>query len=290
MEDMIQETEFRVASERGYDSYLCPCRTCHGGHRYSLQTIRTHLRIHKHDEMLNSSMLGGDPPSGYPRDGLYLNGDDEPVNTSNVFDDADQETAYAQQLDPFHDVQRNLFDAFDVGDRIREQTPHRDEVCDAEDFESNDMSDKLELLEEMYRHASKPLYEGLNVSVISTTIVIINMAVIHGVSNAYVDELLKYVATVLLPQGNMLPPSHYEAKKLIRKLGLNYNIIHACPAGHILYRNEHKNLESCPKAGCGLSRFISRSTCIPAKVIQHFPLIPRLLRMMHSEKIANLLQ
>jgi hypothetical protein len=58
MEELIQETEFRVAYEKGYDSYLCPCRCCHGGHRYSLQTIRMHLRLNKRDEMLNFSMLG----------------------------------------------------------------------------------------------------------------------------------------------------------------------------------------------------------------------------------------
>jgi hypothetical protein len=73
-------------------------------------------------------------------------------------------------------------------------------------------------------------------------------------------------------------------------LGLNYNVIHACPSGCILYRNEYKDLESYPKPRCGFSRFIPTSTCIPAKVIRHFPLIPRSLRMMRSEKIANLLR
>jgi hypothetical protein len=193
-------------------------------------------------------------------------------------------------LDPCLDVQRQLFDAFDVGDHICEDIPHREDVDHGEDVEGDDISEKLELLEDLYVHASKPLYTGLNVSVISATIVMINMAVIHGVSNAYVNELLKYLVTVLLPQGNMLPSSHYEARRLIRKLGLNYNVIHACLSGCILYRNEYNDLESCPKPGCGLSQFIPSSTCIPVKVICHFPLIPRLLRMMRSEKIANLLR
>jgi hypothetical protein len=290
MEDMIQETEFRVAYERGYDSYLSPCRSCHGGRRYSLQTIKTHLRVNGRDEMLNFSMLGGDPPQGYPREGIHVHGQDKVIEDRNVFDDGVPGNEYAEQLDPFHDVQRNLFDAFDVGDRIREETPHREDVCDGQEAEYDLLSEKLELLEELYVHASKQLYAGLNISVISATIVIINMAVIHGVSNAYVDELLKYLATVLLPVGNLLPSSHYEAKRLIRKLGLNYNIIHACPKGCVLYRKEYKDLECCPKPTCGLSRFIPRSNSIPAKVIRHFPLIPRLMRMMRSEKIANLLR
>jgi hypothetical protein len=102
---MIQETEFRVANEKGYNSYLCPCRSCHGGHRYSLQTIRAHLRLNKRDEMLNFSMVGGDPPGGYPRDGVCVNaGDDEFVDAQNVFDDEYEGTQYAKHLDPCHDV------------------------------------------------------------------------------------------------------------------------------------------------------------------------------------------
>jgi hypothetical protein len=205
------------------------------------------------------------------------------LDARNVFDDADEATEYAQHLDPFHDVQRQLFDAFDVGDRLREDTPHRTENPHVDDFEADHISDKLEHLEELYVHASRPLYTGLNVSIISATIVLINMAVIHGVSNAYVDELLKYLATVLLLEGNMLP-------RMIRKLGLNYHVIHACPSGCIMYRKEFEDLQSCPKPGCGLSRFIPGSTSIPAKVIRHFPLIPRLMRMMRSEKIATLLR
>jgi hypothetical protein len=32
------------------------------------------------DEMLNFSMVGGDPLGGYPRDGVYVHGDDEFVD------------------------------------------------------------------------------------------------------------------------------------------------------------------------------------------------------------------
>jgi len=72
----------------------------------------------------------------------------------------------------------------------------------------------------------RAIYSDMNVSIISATIVLVNMVVIHRVSNTYMDKLLKYLSIVLLPANNMLPSNHYEAKKLIRKLGLNYNIIH----------------------------------------------------------------
>jgi hypothetical protein len=240
--------------------------------------------------MLNFSMVGRNPADGYPREGIYVDNEDNFVDARNVFDNDTERTEYADQLDPFHDVQRQLFDAFDMGDRIREDTPHRTDVPDNKDVDIDDISDRLEYLEALYRDATRPVYSGVNVSVISATIVLINMAVIHGVSNAYVDELLRYLATVLLPEGNSLPTLHYEAKRTIRKLGLNYDVIHACPRGCILYRNEYKNFKVCPKDGCGMSRFLSGSTCIPTKVIRHFPLISRLLRMMRSDKIATLLR
>ena len=80
----------------------------------------------------------------------------------------------------------------------------------------------MELLDELSRQATRPVYEGMNVSIISATIVLVNMAVIHSVPNEYLNELLKYISTVLLPRGNKLPRNYYEAKNIIRKLGLNY--------------------------------------------------------------------
>ena len=133
-------------------------------------------------------------------------------------------------------------------------------------------------------------YGGTNVSTISASIVLINMAVIHNVGNTYVDELLKYLKIVLLPRENCLPKSHYEAKRLIRKLGLNYHIIHTCPQTCVLYRGEYENLTTCPKEGCGLSRYIEGLDSIPARVVRHFSLIPRLLRMFRSPTISGLMK
>ena len=124
-----------------------------------------------------------------------------------------------------------------------------------------------------------PVYNGSSVSTILATIVFFNMVVIYCVSNAYIDELLKYLSTVFLPRQYILPKSHYEAKKLIRKFGLHYNVIHTCPNGCVLYHGEYENLDTYPKPGCGLFRFIPRSQSILARIIRYFPLIPRLLRM-----------
>jgi hypothetical protein len=283
--DLILETELRVAREKGIDFFRCPCHRCYGGHRYSIKIICTHLRLHKRDIHLKYSMVGGDPDGRFPEEGIWIIGSDDIVPERNVFDDAEVQTEYIDHLDPFHDVQQHLYDAFDMEDRLREETPH---VDGGEEDTLDDMGPNLEHLEELMDQATKPLYDGLNISLISTTIVLVNMAVIHGVSNAYMDELLKYLGTVLLPSGNVLPQSHREAKKVIQKLGLNYEIIDCCSNGCVLYRLDLRNLSDCPK--CGTSRFIAGSDTIPARVVRYFPLIPRLLRMYRSAKIAKLLR
>ena len=96
--------------------------------------------------------------------------------------------------------------------------------------------------------------------------------------------MLKYD---LLPKDNTCPPSHYEAKKLVRKLGLNYNTIHACKNDHYLFRIELKNAKECPQ--CEESRYVPGSDSIPLKVLRYFILIPRLLRMYRCKRLAELM-
>lgn len=135
----------------------------------------------------------------------------------------------------------------------------------------------------------RPIHEGVNISTISATIVLINMAVIHGVSNAFMNELLQYLLAFLLPPGNRLPKSYNEARNMIKKLGFNNNIIPCSLNGHVLFRKELKHAVVCPKPNCGASRFIPRSNSIHVQVICHSPLIPRLLRMYRSAAISKLM-
>jgi hypothetical protein len=61
----------------------------------------------------------------------------------------------------------------------------------------------------------------------------------------------------MLPQGNSVPETVYEAKQIIYPLGLEVEKIHACKNDYILYRGEeYEDLEKCPI--CGLGRFNCR--------------------------------
>jgi hypothetical protein len=158
-----------------------------------------HLKRFGRDPFLMHSMVGGDPPDGYPSGGIWVHDGREYDMETNVFDDADIGTEYRDHLDPFHDIQQQLFDTFDLGDRLRENTPHIfEDDRDAEDIHDEN-TDDLADLDALYREGTESVYSGSSKSIISATIVITNMAVIHGMSNAYIDELLKYLTTVLLP-------------------------------------------------------------------------------------------
>jgi hypothetical protein len=51
----------------------------------------------------------------------------------------------------------------------------------------------------------------------------------------------------MLPQGNSVPETVYEAKQIICLLGLEVEKIHACKNDFILYRGEeYEDLEKCP--------------------------------------------
>jgi len=86
---------------------------------------------------------------------------------------------------------------------------------------------------------------------------------------------------------NKLPPMHYVVCCSIRKLGLNYNNVHACPDGCVLYEEENAILNTCPK--CSKSRWMEGNTTIVAKIIKHFLLIPRLKYMWRSKEITGML-
>ncbi len=102
------------------------------------------------------------------------------------------------------------------------------------------------------------------------------------------DELLALLHKHLLPKDNLLPPSMYAAKSLTRKVGLNCKHIHACVNGCILFRKQYETLEACPKCGAAQYTKFGRSL-VPQKVVRHFPLIPRLLRMYRSRHTSEMM-
>ena len=145
----------------------------------------------------------------------------------------------------------------------------------------------LESLADLYEQALAPIFVGSKIS-INSTFVVISICTMHGVSNAFADVLLCYQSSLFLPTINALPSKFYDAKSMVRKLDVSYNIIHCCLDGCVLSRRELQKHETCPK--CGKNRYQEGSKIVPNKVIRHFHFISQLKCLCGSPRIAKLLR
>ncbi len=113
-------------------------------------------------------------------------------------------------------------------------------------------------------------------------------------------ELLKLVKNIL-PEGNELLETTYEAKKVICPLGLEVQKIHVCLNDCILYRvEEYENLEAC--LVCKALRYKIRrddlgdvdghplKKRVPAMIMQYFHLIPRLRCLFRNKARARMMR
>jgi hypothetical protein len=83
--------------------------------------------------------------------------------------------------------------------------------------------------------AMKELYASSKCTKLVATILFMNLCIIHGVNNKFSDEHFALVCHHLLPEPNYLATNYYVARALTHKLGLDYENIHACPKGRILF-------------------------------------------------------
>ncbi len=116
-----------------------------------------------------------------------------------------------------------------------------------------------------------------------------NMCMIHGCCNKFVDELFSILHKFLLHVDNCLFSSMYGAKTSTQHIGLKYKQIHACISKCVLYRGQYENYIHCPKCGKERYKQVGR-TSIPMKVLCHFHLIPRLKHMYRPPTMSQLLQ
>jgi len=87
----------------------------------------------------------------------------------------------------------------------------------------------------------------------------------------------------MLSEDNTLPRNHYEAKKILCPVGMQYQKIYACPNDCSLYINDFVEMRNCPIGGVSWYRanhgeysvdaIINNSR--PTKVCWYLPIIPR---------------
>ena len=214
----------------------CPCSVCKNTQDYSTsKTIHVHLLQHgfmsgyncwtKHGERgvimeENEEEEDNDNYPTFTEDGDTAMGEDE----------AEEEPIVDQHDDDFG---RAILDA---------------------QINSGSENERLKL-ETMLEDHKKLLYPTCEdgQKKLGTTLELLQWKAENGISDKGFEKLLKIIKK-MLPRDNVLPPSTYEAKKVVCPLGLEVQKIHACINDCILYRGEkYENLNACPV--CGALRY-----------------------------------
>jgi hypothetical protein len=129
------------------------------------------------------------------------------------------------------------------------------------------------------------------------TLKLLQLKAAHHWTDKSFRELLETLID-MFPEGNQMPRTTYEAKKIVCPMGLKFEKIDACKNDCILFRGkDYEKLHACPK--CGTSRYkqttdegddgeVTRRRA-PRKVAWYFPIIPRLKRLFATSKDAQLL-
>ncbi|XP_028186392.1 uncharacterized protein LOC114373037 [Glycine soja] len=138
---------------------------------------------------------------------------------------------------------------------------------------------------ELLNDGSQTLYEGSKYTKLEFIIKLYHIKVLCGLSDKAMAMILDLLNDAF--EKAKFPPSIYEAKKIINKLGLNYKKIDACPKHCMLYLgDDEKSLDACKH--CGTSRWKpNKKKKIAAKVLRYFPLKPRLQRLFTCRKTAK---
>ncbi|XP_071687302.1 uncharacterized protein [Rutidosis leptorrhynchoides] len=173
-----------------------------------------------------------------------------------------------------------------------------DDMFDDLDMEDNVADKYHDRLQQLFVNAEKPLYTGfMNFSKLSAVIQLVNLKSNNGWSDTSFTSLFELL-NKMLPEGNELPVSIYQAKKLMCPMGLEIQRIHACPNDCMLYRNEDKDLHQCKVCGTSWYKRGKSTDNVdsdvsengpPAKLLWYLPIIPRLKRLFANEKDAKLL-
>ncbi|KAL4585211.1 hypothetical protein LXL04_009827 [Taraxacum kok-saghyz] len=191
------------------------------------------------------------------------------------------------------DVGSNYDDVDDSQDDVRDNL---DEMLD--DIEGDVPDNDYEKFQQLIEDSEKPLYDGCTkFTKLSAVLKLFNLKANNGWSDKSFTEILEAI-NEMLPEGNELPVSLYQAKKIMCAMDLEIERIHACPNDCMLYRNEHANLHEC--ITCGTSRYLRKKQTEynsdvkkngpPAKLLWYLPIVPRLKRLFANANDAKLLR
>ncbi|XP_060183175.1 uncharacterized protein LOC132613145 [Lycium barbarum] len=254
------------------EKIACPCTECVLIYQANRATAYDHLVVNGIMPSYDTWFCHGEPlkgsnnTKGNNRSQSTLRGDDMRRMIHDAFGGStqfmDSEVSERGEMDP----------------NLQENTAH------PSGYEPHLEMDKFERL---MKEANEELYPGCQkFSKLSFLLHIYRTKCMFKWSNESFNALLGLLKDAL-PEGEKLPPSFYETKKIVEGLGLKYEKIDACPNDCMLFRKEFasKDVNECKI--CGASRWKNNARKIPLKVLRYFPLKPRLQRLFMSSETSK---
>ena len=87
------------------------------------------------------------------------------------------------------------------------------DVNNEESEDTMEVEEDVDRFDDLMNEARRPLYNGCSLSLLSSTLLLYNLKVVHGLSEASLNELPFLLKNKILPSNNYLPCSTYEARK-----------------------------------------------------------------------------
>ncbi|KAK9993717.1 hypothetical protein SO802_023420 [Lithocarpus litseifolius] len=141
-----------------------------------------------------------------------------------------------------HDMLHDMFLIQDMASGPMEEVPTVQQST--ESLAEGPTKDALRFMK-LLEDAKQPCYEGCkHYNKLSAIVHLYHMKCLNGWTNKSFTMLLQFFLD-FLPSSTKLPKDSYEAKKIIKDLGLSYEKIYACSKDCILYWKENANLETC---------------------------------------------
>nr|AAU90144.1 putative polyprotein [Oryza sativa Japonica Group] len=222
----------RVAEANRHKGFICcPCNKCKNQKEYSAsRTIHFHLFESGFIPSYNCWTSHGEQ-------GVEMEEDE--VEDDNISDFAQYSGFEGNQTGE----EEMDADGYDVADDLGQMLQDAKEDC-----ESEKGAHKLDRMLEDHRTSLYPGCEQGHKK-LDTTLEFLQWKAKNGVSDKAFGDLLKLVKNIL-PEGNQLSETTYEAKKIVCHLGLEVQKIHACSNDCILYREMSSGHSTWPITMC----------------------------------------
>ncbi|CAM8905896.1 unnamed protein product [Rhodiola kirilowii] len=206
-------------------THKCPCRRCRLHHaKLSLDEIQTHLfRNGIMQEYTTWTSHGEEPEAS---SSLYTERRQHVMEKSRATTVDEESDAY--YMDPTIEMLNDAFPNF--------PDPHDEDL--ENEYLGKDAYDKYQRL---LAEAQTPIYVGSDKTVLETILSAMKVKVDNGWSNKSFNDHLR-ITRELLPNPNNYPGSYREVKRLLKNMGMGYEVIHVCEYGCVLYYKDFKNL------------------------------------------------